>query len=165
MPSLHKIESFLTRVEGYLLTFLLSVMVVLAFVQVALRNFLSSGIFWADPLLRQLVLWVGFLGAALATSEARHIRVGVLRKFLSARGRAAVDACTDLFAALICSLLLKASWVFLQSEMADQRTLFAGMPSWPVQTILPLGFGLLLLHFLIRAILHVQAARNKDGGT
>ncbi|MDE2237792.1 MAG: TRAP transporter small permease subunit, partial [Elusimicrobia bacterium] len=44
----------------------------LAFLQVLRRELFGSGALWADPLLRSLVLWVGFLGAALAAAEDKH---------------------------------------------------------------------------------------------
>ena len=162
MNFLKKFDLFLNRLEGYLLILLLSVMVLLAFTQVVLRNAFSSGIFWADILLRNLLLWVGFLGAAIATSEERHINIDALRRFLPPRIRSAVDGLTDLFAAVICFLLMKAAWVFVQSEISDRRTVFADIPSWYVQCIIPIGFGLLAVHFAIRAVLRSRAFFTKE---
>jgi TRAP-type C4-dicarboxylate transport system permease small subunit len=157
MNRLKQIDLFLNKIEGALLIGLLSVMMVLAFLQVVLRNLFATGIIWADVLLRHLLLWVGFLGAALATSQERHINIDALRKFLPPRLRCVIELLTDLFAAAVCLLLLKASWVFVQSEIADQRTFFANIPSWYLQSIIPVGFGLLAAHFVIRAILRVQS--------
>ncbi|MFH0990313.1 MAG: TRAP transporter small permease [bacterium] len=161
MNWLKKIDFFMNKIEGYLLILLLSVMVVLAFAQVVLRNLFSAGIFWADILLRNLLLWVGFLGAAIATSEERHINIDALRRFFSVRVRSAVDVITDLFAAFICFLLMKAAWVFVQSEIADKRTVFEDIPSWYLQIIIPIGFGLLVVHFIIRSILRAHTALSR----
>ena len=158
MNILKRIDKALTKAEGVVLITLLSVMVVMAFLQVVLRNLFSSGIFWADILLRHLLLWLGFLGAAIATSENRHINIDALRRFLSPRVRSAVEVLTDLFAAGICFLLAKASWTFVQGEIAGHSTVFENIPSWYAQIIIPVGFGLLVVHFVIRAILRAGGA-------
>ncbi|MDP2883921.1 MAG: TRAP transporter small permease [Ignavibacteria bacterium] len=158
MNILKRIDKALTKAEEIILITLLSVMVVMAFLQVVLRNLFSSGIFWADILLRHLLLWLGFLGAAIATSENRHINIDALRRFFSPRVRSAVEVLTDLFAAGICFLLAKASWTFVQGEIAGRSTVFENIPSWYAQIIIPVGFGLLVVHFVIRAILRAGGA-------
>ena len=40
--------------------------------QVVLRQVFGGGILWCDTLLRHLVLWVGFLGAARAAGQHPH---------------------------------------------------------------------------------------------
>jgi TRAP-type C4-dicarboxylate transport system permease small subunit len=161
MNILKGIDKALTKFEGYILITLLFVMVVMAFLQVVLRNLFSSGILWADIFLRHLLLWLGFLGAAIATSENRHINIDALRRFFSKRMRSAVEVLTDSFAAVVCFLLAQASWTFVQGEIADRRVLFGDIPSWYAQVIIPLGFGLLVVHFAIRALLHAWAVAGK----
>jgi len=162
MKIVTNIDKFLTKAEGYLLVVLLGVMVILAFLQVVLRNFFSAGIVWADVLLRHVLLWLGFLGAAIATSENRHINIDALRRFLSPRVRSAVEVLTDLFAALICSLLASASWTFVHGEMADKRMVVEGVPSWYGEIIIPVGYCLLVVHFVIRALLKARAVARQE---
>lgn len=161
MSLLKSIDKALTRFEGYLLITLLFVMVVMAFLQVVLRNLFSSGILWADIFLRHLLLWLGFLGAAIATSENRHINIDALRRFFSKRMRSVVEVLTDSFAAVICFMLSQASWTFVQGEIADRRVLFGDIPSWYAQVIIPVGFFLLVVHFAIRALLHVGVVAGR----
>lgn len=164
MNILKSIDKALTKFEGYILITLLFVMVVMAFLQVVLRNLFSSGILWADIVLRHLLLWLGFLGAAIATSENRHINIDALRRFFSKRMRSAVEVLTDSFAAVICFMLARASWTFVQGEIADRRVLFGDIPSWYAQVIIPVGFGLLVVHFAIRALLHTRLVAEKEAG-
>jgi TRAP-type C4-dicarboxylate transport system permease small subunit len=162
MKILESIDKALTRAEEIILITLLSVMVVMAFLQVVLRNLFSSGILWADIVLRHLLLWLGFLGAAIATSENRHINIDALRRFFSPRVRSAVEVLTDLFAAGICFLLAKASWTFVQGDIADHRTVVENIPSWYAQIIIPVGFVLLFIHFVIRALLRSKSVLTKE---
>jgi TRAP-type C4-dicarboxylate transport system permease small subunit len=162
MNLLRSIDKVLTKFEEYVLITLLFIMVVMAFLQVVLRNLFSSGILWADIVLRHLLLWLGFLGAAIATSENRHINIDAVRRFLSKRMRAAVEVLTDVFAAVICFLLSRASWTFVQGEISDRRMLFGEIPSWYAQVIIPIGFALLVVHFAIRAMLRTGGALGKE---
>ena len=163
MKVIKKIDLALNKVEGALLILMLSTMVVVAFGQVMLRNVFHTAILGADILLRHLVLWIGFLGAAIATSEERHINIDALRRLLPPRIRSAVDVLTDIFAAVVCFFLMNAARVFVESEMTDNRMVFQGIPTWYVQSIIPIGFGLLVVHFTIRAILRAHAFVRKGG--
>ena len=89
MKLLELLDRSFTRAEGWVLIGLLSVMVVLAFLQVILRNLFQEGFIWGDILLRHLVLWIGFVGASMATSQERHITIDALTRFLSDRVRRA----------------------------------------------------------------------------
>jgi TRAP-type C4-dicarboxylate transport system permease small subunit len=67
MRKLEQWNETLGRVEKFLIVVMLSMMILVAFLQIVLRNAFSTGISWGDPLVRYLVLWVGFIGASLAT--------------------------------------------------------------------------------------------------
>ena len=57
--------------ENIALVVMLGGMILLAFGQIILRNFLDTGFIWIDPLLRVMVLWIGMIGA-LAVKAARR---------------------------------------------------------------------------------------------
>ena len=46
--------------------------------QIVLRNFFASGLFWADELVRLLVLWLAVAGALAATRDRRHIAIELI---------------------------------------------------------------------------------------
>ncbi|MBI5464250.1 MAG: TRAP transporter small permease, partial [Ignavibacteriales bacterium] len=90
MKILSKINTTLNRLETSLLILLLSFMVLLAFYQVMMRNLFSGGFVWGDIVLRHIVLWLGFLGGALATSNQRHIHIDAFAHFLPERLKHAI---------------------------------------------------------------------------
>ena len=51
--------------------------------------------------------------------------------------------------------------VAVLGEIADRRTMFENIPSWYAQIIIPVGFGLLVVHFLIRAMLRATGEAPK----
>ncbi|MGH2569375.1 MAG: TRAP transporter small permease [Bacteroidota bacterium] len=156
MKFLQRVDALLNKVEGTLLITFLAIMLVMAFLQVVLRNFFSFGFLWADILLRHLVLWIGFLGAALATSQERHISIDAFTRFLPERVKHAARVITNLFAAVVCYYLMTAAFTFVQSEKEAGTAIFAEIPGWYAQIIIPVGFGLLMVHFAVRVLLDAR---------
>lgn len=162
MKYLERLDSFLNGLEGRLLVALLSVMVILSFVQVFLRNAFSESFLWGDILLRHLVLWVGFIGAALATSNDRHINIDALTRFLPSRLKHWSKVLTNVFAAVVCYFLSRAGVTFVKNEIDAAGTLYESIPSWYSEIIIPVGFGLLAFHFLVRASLEARQAMGEE---
>jgi C4-dicarboxylate transporter DctQ subunit len=152
---LERLNRAVLGLEQGFLTALFSVMILLAFSQVILRNFFSLGLVWADPFLRLSVLWLGFIGASLATQHDKHIRIDLMGRFLSPKTAAAVSVLTGAFTTAVCVFLAVASWTFVANEMEFEDTIFtvAGfqVPSWWAQLILPVGFTLMALRFFFRS--------------
>jgi C4-dicarboxylate transporter, DctQ subunit len=161
MKILKAIDSIFNKIEGAILIFLLLVMLFMAFGQVVLRNISSGGFVWGDILLRHLVLWLGFLGAALATSGERHLNIDALTRYLPERLKGAVAALSNVFAAAVCFLLFRASIPIIEFEITHNNTVFADIPSWYAQIIIPVGFGLLTFHFIVRTFLDAGKALQK----
>jgi TRAP-type C4-dicarboxylate transport system permease small subunit len=147
MKLIRSIDSAIGKVVSAILISLLAVMLLMGFTQVVLRNFFSTGILWADVLLRHVVLWVAFLGAIVATGERRHITIDALTKVLSERGRKIAGIVTGIASVIVSYYLTNASYRFLIDEMEFGGTLILDIPIWIFQLIIPLGFGLMMLRF------------------
>jgi TRAP-type C4-dicarboxylate transport system permease small subunit len=167
MKFLQAVSGALNFLERSLIVLLLGIMVILAFTQVILRNFFSSGLLWGDPFLRHLVLWIGFLGASIATQQEKHINIDLLTRFASPKIVNIFHIATNLFAGLVCYYLASAGWTFLVSEMEAHDALFSigetAFAAWWFQTIIPAGFGLMSFRFFIRAIEHILEAIHPSG--
>lgn len=135
------------KLEYLVLVFLFTIMVGLAFLQIVLRIFFATGILWGDPLLRHMLLWVALLGATMATKEGKHINIDVISKLFPDRGKAAIQALTNLFSAVICVFLIQASLKFIRDEFQGGALAFLKVPTWTVTLIFPVAFGLIALRF------------------
>ena len=151
MP-LQKINNWIGKLEGFLLALILVGMIVLAFLQVILRNFFDSGISWADPVLRHLVLWVGFLGASVATKEEGHLAMDLVSRFLPDRLRHLSGVFTHLASSAVCGLLAHAAYKFVLSEKESGAMLVPDIPNYWAVSIIPIGFALMSLRFALRII-------------
>ena len=138
--------------EDSLLIFLLISLIVLASGQIALRNIFEIGFVWLDPLLRVLVLWTGMIGATVASRDNKHIRIDLVSRFFPKRTRIGMQVFVGLFTAFICAVIAwyGANWVLLDYQ--DKLTGFSDVPSWMLEIIIPLAFGLIALRYLIHSV-------------
>ena len=146
------IDRWLTRVTGWLIIFFLGVMIVMAFGQVVLRNFFHTSIEWGDVFLRHLVLWLGFLGAIIATGEGRHLKIEFINKLAPERYRKGIYVVTNLFAAFVCFFLMKAAITFVQMEGESADTLILNLSMTYFIIIIPVGYGIIAFRFLVRSV-------------
>ena len=103
MGLLHWLDHWLASLERALVVLLLTGLLGLGLLQVIERNVLASGIFWADELLQHMVLWLGFLGASLATREHRHLSIDVLSHFLPTRWQLWLGLLVNTVALVLCT--------------------------------------------------------------
>lgn len=148
MRHLTRINDAISRVEGIVLCLLLFTMVVLAFLQVVMRDVFNAGIPWADTVVRHLVIWVGFLGAALATKLDQMLTIEVLTKYMPERFRHLSSVVVKSFAITVCLFLFCAACKFLANERSTGQQFIDLFPSWWALTIIPVTFLLIPFHLL-----------------
>lgn len=152
MKSLERMDAALGRLEKALMVFLMGAMILLAFLQIVLRNVAGVGLSWAEALVRYLVLWVGFIGASLAAREGRHITIEVFRLRPAAAGGRLLSALSQLFASGVCAAMTWAALKFVRDDAQIGNQTFLDIPTWVPEAIIPLTFGVMSLRFLMRAV-------------
>ena len=152
MKFLVSLDNKISRIEQSLIGILLSTMILMAFVQIALRNFFATGIDWGDALVRYLVVWVGFVGAAIAVKEGKHITIDVLSRALGGARQRKIQAISNICSAAICGLLTWAGIKFIWFEAEMGGTVFLKLPVWVPELIIPVSFGLMTMRYALRLI-------------
>jgi len=148
----------LQRLEEGVIALLLGSLVVFGSTQIILRNFFHSGLLWADPLMRHVVLWLGCLGAAAATSEVRQIHIDVFTRLLPERARPARRMVVYTATAAAAFALGVAALKLVIDERAFGDIAFGGLPIWVLQTVLP--FSLFLISY--RSLFNMFIGREGD---
>lgn len=146
------VDRWTRAVEGALFSVCLATMLFFSFLQVILRNLFHHGVLWFDPLVRTLVLWVAFLGAMVATSNARHLHIDVVRRMMSLETSRRVGRALSVIAAVCCAMMARGASIYLQEEYLHGVSPFLGVPAWAAQSILFLGFVLLCYRFAVQTI-------------
>ncbi len=138
-------------VEEGVLALMLFSMIVLASLDIFLRMFTGGGLVWVSPLIRIMVLWLGLLGALLATRDNQHISIDILSRILGDAMRRWAQAFTSLFAALVCGVTAWYSIEFVQGSFEYQDEVMSGVPAWPMQVVVPLSFAMMSLRFALHS--------------
>ena len=162
-PSLDKPGRWSQRIlqlEDLILALLLGSMILLACTQILLRNGFDSGLTWADPLLRVMVLWIGLLGAMAASRGNRHIVIDVLGPFLGAANKRRAAILSHSFTALVCAALVWFSCQFVYSEYETGLTGALNIPIWLLESIIPFSFAVMGLRY---AAMTLEALRAIPG--
>lgn len=149
---LKRFFGFLGLLEIGILALLLATLVSLGCLQIVLRNFFHRGIIWADPMMRHIVLWLGCLGGAYATTKMRHIGIDVLTRFLPKKARAVRDRVVYLATAGVAVMLGFAALKLVLEEKSFGEKDFLNIDTWLLQVILPAAFLLIAYRCLVNTI-------------
>ncbi len=149
---LARLDAFGRAAEDAVLVVILTGMILLAAGQIVLRNFFSVGFIWGDELLRLLVLWVAVAGAVAASRGDKHINIAILDRFLPGRLRTAAKVVIDVFTSVICGIVTWHSLQFVRTSHEFGDVLLGGVPAWLLQSVLPVGFGLICYRYGLFAV-------------
>lgn len=158
---LERLDAGLARSEAALLILIAAIMIILSTAQLVLRKTIDVGFEWADIVVRQMVLWLGFVGGSLATHEGRHIAIDALTKLMPTRLAAAVRVTTSLGAVVISGIMVYASGQFLASEVDAGSKAFGAVPAWLFEAIIPVAFAAITFHFAVAARRDVLVALGR----
>lgn len=137
------------RAEDALLVALLALMIALAATQILMRNLFDSGFVWIDPILRVLVLWLGLLGATVATRYDKHISIDLLTRFIEGRLQYLLQVVVEQVSAWTCLVIAAHGFNWVRFDFVDGLTAFAGIPAWMLEVIVPLSFAVIGLRYLL----------------
>lgn len=154
----------LHRAEDALLAGLLCALLLLAVLQILLRLLVDGGLAWAEPVSRTGVLWLAMLGALGATRSHKHIAIDALPRLLPPVLKRAAWAITQLAASVLCGAMAWFAVGLIMLEREAPVPFVAGVPSWVPMLVLPAGFGLMALRFLLAATIPPPAEHEAGEG-
>src|ERR1035441_9651927 len=135
--------------ENLLLVIPLVAMLLLPVVEIILRMVFKTGISGSSAIVQHLTLIVGMLGGAIAARDCRLLALSPVQALLKGRARTAAKIFSSGFAAAITFFLFLASLQYVLDMRPLGKILVYGIPTWTVQLILPIGFGLVLLRLVL----------------
>jgi TRAP-type C4-dicarboxylate transport system permease small subunit len=121
---------------------------VLVLLQVFFRYVLNESLFWAEELVRGLLVWGVMVSAALVAGSRGHIRVEVLELMLPPGGRQVVRWIADALTIAFSLLLLWAAIELMNRSWFQQSPLLE-VPKWTVYMALAAGAGIEALMTLL----------------
>ena len=145
----------LTRVVGIIAGLLLFIPAFSVVYEVSMRGMFNSPTEWVVEISTYCVTIAGFLGMAVTFVANKHIKVDILLSHLSKRTNEILKVITSFIGMVFCGMVF-CGIVTIYSIGMVAMTLEHGMiapttlrtPLWIPQSSLPIGFGLMFLHFI-----------------
>ena len=144
---IEQFEKILVKAESGIAALSLFLLLALSLFQIVTRNFFDFGFPEIEIINRNLLIVAGAMGAVIATSKARHIKIDILTTFMSKRLISQLRCPLALFSATVCALMAYYAFVFVMDEW--EYTPVNERWALPFTFIYPFGFSLLSLHFLL----------------
>jgi TRAP-type transport system small permease protein len=139
----------------------LIVAVLYNFVNVVGRYIVGQTFISADEVQIYIMVYIAFLGAAVATWRRLHLRMDVLAQRLPRRLQAALGVLELALIVILAGFVLYVSTGYVK-QMAglDARSQNAGIPMWIPHSAIVLGFGLIAV---LSVLQFVQLWRKGEG--
>ncbi|HEY0881485.1 MAG TPA: TRAP transporter small permease [Archangium sp.] len=139
----------------------------------ALRAFLflvPNGLVWSQTLGLVLMLWVGLVGASMATREHRHLALDLGSKLWPKKVLPKIQGLGNLVTALFCVAMGLLAIVSLRDHYRDWAdTDGAGgafpalaIPKWIAFAGIPIGFGVMTARFLAQSVESFRGKIEED---
>ena len=112
--------------------------------------------------MRTAVLWLGLLGAVSASWNDSHIRIDLVSRYLPERFKASAGGVMQLATALICGVAAWFGGRFVLMEFEYQSRAFAAVPAWVCALIIPIGFAVIALRYIMLSLNRFQTIIKKS---
>jgi TRAP-type C4-dicarboxylate transport system permease small subunit len=167
---LRTIDRFIAHCEAGLICVLLTSMILMALLQVVLRKGFDTGIHWIENVLPPLVMWVGLLGASIATTEKRHITIEIASRIIPHAGRRWLGILVNLASLFIAVILAWASVRFVMATPVDKfllriELLDFRLPIWWIRLIIPASFIMISLRFALKTAESAAGIEEEPGAS
>nr|WP_287187858.1 TRAP transporter small permease [Rhodovulum sp.] len=153
---LGRLDMVIARLESVLLAGGVLLMALNTIANVVGRYVFQSSLFFSEELNRILIIVITFSGISYAARQGRHIRMTAIYDMLPGRARKALMIVIALVTAAFMFLLCWYSLQYLLTQAGRGRVLPAlQIPVWTTLIIVPIGFFMTGLQYLLTAIKNV----------
>lgn len=152
---------YLNKIQKLFLAFLVLFTTALLFINVFLRYFFHSAIFWVEETLRYCVVWITFIGASACVRDNSHISIDILSQFLKPVGKRILHIFTQICGILFSVLFFVISIRFvIQIQQSGQVSATIGdLPMYIIYLCFPISF---VLYFVCSCDTLMNIIRKKE---
>lgn len=137
------VRSFLGKlrfVEDNVTAIIVLFATLLLFVNVIMRYVFRNSFYWAEELIRYILIWISFIGAAIAFRNESHFGVDLIFRVKSAAFAKAVRLINDIGCFVFCGFVCYYGLKMVTFNMGTgQISPAMQIPLWQVYLIIPLS--------------------------
>ena len=150
------IYKYISRLEEFFVGAGLLAITVVVFINVLTRYLLNYSFSWAEELTRYLMVAVAFIGAAICSRRGIHLGIDFFFSMLPDKIRKIVAILISGVGAAFTFVLTLLSIQLIENLVeTGQRSAAMNVPMTFVYASIPIGCGLMALHFIIGAFFHL----------
>ncbi len=139
------------QVENLLVGVVFIALALFPVIEIVLRTFFGTGIPGTSGYVQNLTLWIGFIGAVIASRERRHLNLSTGLVTLTARIQAVATPVSAIISTAVAAGLFWASVEFVRSEIEAPTRIGGWLPHWMAEAVLPAAFAIITLRFVTQA--------------
>jgi C4-dicarboxylate transporter, DctQ subunit len=144
------------KIEEVILCIGVGVLAVILIVNVIARKS-GTSIYFIDELAMFLVIWITFIGLSYASRKGRHIRMGAIFDLSSLKVQKFMIYVISAISAVTMFYLTYLSFNYVYTTFCWQQMLPAlGIPYWIGVVIVPLGFFLAGIHYIMTIFKNIR---------
>ncbi len=148
---------------NFIIVAMFSCMSIAVFIQIIFRYLLHQPIYWSEEFPRFILIWLTFLGSAIAMKNRSHLSISLLTNRLSVKKRISVQFFANLLSLLFISILVWGGIIITILTMPN-RTAALQMPTGLVYLAVPVGGILMIIYLLKNTIELFKENNNKAKG-
>jgi TRAP-type transport system small permease protein len=122
-------------------------MTIVLFIQVLGRYITQSGLPWTEELAKYGMIWMVFIGAAVATKDASHIKVSLLEEKFPSFSKW-LTPIQNLISLIFLAIIVKYGWDAL-SILSAQKSPNLLLPMSIFYFAIPLSSAIMIVHLLV----------------
>ncbi len=132
---------------------------------VVFRYGLNNALSWTDEVGGILLVWITYLGAAVALDRGAHMDMDLFAGRIHGRARTALRAIVDIALGILLIVVMVNGWS-IATRLMGQTMVSLPIPRGAVQSVMPISAVLMLIVLAVRWGLPeaTTAARERDAG-
>ena len=143
---------------NFIIVAMFSCMSIAVFIQIIFRYLLHQPIYWSEEFPRFILIWLTFLGSAIAMKNRSHLSISLLTNRLSVKKRISVQFFANLLSLLFISILVWGGIIITILTMPN-RTAALQMPTGLVYLAVPVG-GIIMIIYLLKNTIELFKKNN-----
>jgi C4-dicarboxylate transporter, DctQ subunit len=157
MKLLRWIDRYFSLLERYFLGGTVFFTSLLLLINVIMRYIFNSAIYWAEELVRYLMVWVIFVGGSQVAKHEGHIAVDILYRAVSVRAKLFLDYLVNVIAIIFCLILAYYSFLQVMHVYSSHQISPAlELPMWLVYLSIPLGSILMVIRYISQFFVRIH---------
>ena len=154
--------NILTKVESFIAGFFIALLSGFVIFDVLSREIFNVGHPWAQKSAVYLMIWAGFLGAALVAQKASHLRPEIADKIWGEKRLAILVRVQNIVIILFCAFFMIASisYVMESYEFGDKSVVLR-ISLWILQLVIPYTFFSIALRSFYYLINPAEQLKHK----